>query len=166
MYVKLAFVEIVSKPMKILNSYGNVIFNGQGEFIGANLVDLCLSNAVLNGLVLQGAHFDGSDLKNATFRDSDLYWASFFGADLSYADFSNAILSGADLSCACLIGARLVNSNLGPDNVGGWTNLAGANLRGADLTGAKLELARYSSGTLFPEGFLPENHGMVFSPEH
>ena len=77
--------------------------------------------------------------------EADLSMAKLNGANLSEANLSRADLRGADLSAAYL----------------GAANLRGADLSEANLHGAYLHEAIYEHSTILPEGFDPEEAGMV-----
>ena len=81
----------------------------------------------------------GESLKQANLREANLTSANLSSANLSEADLFEADLTAADL--------------------------IGANLSGADLSFAVLSGARYSSDTKFPEGFDPEEAGMMLIEE-
>ncbi|MCX7543011.1 pentapeptide repeat-containing protein [Corynebacterium sp. P5848] len=142
--------------------------------------------AYLVGANLRGARLDGADLRGAWLAGADLRWADLVGADLRGARLAGAnlrgahlvgvnlwgaYLAGADLRGACLEGANLLEAHL-----------EGANLLEAHLEGAKLAVkdqdrllirpctfdektkwlgASYIPSTIFPEGFDPEDHGMI-----
>ena len=86
----------------------------------------------LNSLALQ--QLDGANLSGLSLRDTDFTDASLGGANLSGADLSGSILWDA--------------------------NLCGAVLSGAQLERTFLAGARYNQGTVFPEGFSPNDAGM------
>ena len=72
------------------------------DLMGANLVNVNLSNADLFGANFVGANLSGADLSGANLA----------GADLSGANLSVADLSGASLSVANLFRANLTEANL------------------------------------------------------
>ena len=116
----------------------------------ANLEEADLQRADLAHANLRGADLNHADLNNASLRDADLQGADLQGAFLVRADLYEADLQGADLQGADLERAHLRDARL-----------QHANLRGANLQGAWLEEARYNDNTLFPEGFNPQQRGMV-----
>ena len=86
-------------------------------------------------------------------------------AGLEEADLRGANLRGANLQVAYLRGANLLGANL-LDAYLRFASLEGADLRGANLRGANLEWAGlrgavYNDDTLFPEGFNPQQRGML-----
>ena len=98
---------------------------------------------------LSGANLSGANLQRAELRHADLSGANLFGADLRGAD-----LNEADLRLANLFGA----------------NLFGANLRGADLNEAFLRFAnlseaKFSTATIWSEGFDPAATGAILVDE-
>jgi hypothetical protein len=121
----------------------------------ANLQDADLRDADLQRADLQGAdlrraklwfaNLQDADLRDADLQRADLRRANLRRTNLSSADLRDAILWDADLSGADLLGAKLQN----------------ADLSGADLSGADLQGAVYNASTTFPEGFDPEDAGMI-----
>ena len=94
---------------------------------------------------LRGAMLEGANLDFKSMAGFDLSGANLSRADLGSANLTGASLAGADLSEANLSGAYL------------WrADLSGANLSEANLAGAA-----YDEKTVFPDGFDPEEHGMV-----
>lgn len=99
---------------------------------------------------LKGQNFQGLDLSQGRFARADLSGANLSGTNLSKADLRGVDLSGANLSGANLSGACLYRADL-----------SGANLAEADLTDTQLEIARYDSHTIFPEGFGHRSCGAI-----
>jgi uncharacterized protein YjbI with pentapeptide repeats len=96
-----------------------------------------------------------TNLKGANLKGAKLWLSNLQGANLRGAN-----LQDANLSMTNLQGANLQNADLS------MTNLQGANLKGSDLRGALLREAdfigaEYNDATQFPEGFNPEERGMV-----
>jgi len=147
--------------IEIRNQRGAVIYvysHGHGtDFDGADLSGLDLTGAVLEGAVFSDARLSGTNLEKA-----DLYWANFFHADLTGANLRHAILRGCDMKCALLANADLRGADLGPDNVGGSTQLQGADLSGCLIEGTRFQNAAYDRTTILPAGLDPERHGMIF----
>jgi|GEM_PF-3005385 len=130
-----------------------------------NFTRLALQNADFYAAILEStqfretnliqARFDESLIKNASFHRAHLEGASFCSSELSYADFSNANLEKATFSKA---------------------NCVGVNFRGANLMGASFEATRlgddiaennfndavYDGSTVFPSGFNPQEHRMLY----
>ena len=96
-----------------------------------------------------------ANLSGANLADANLSAAVMHRAYLSEADLRNADLRGADLSEADLSMAKLNGAYLGA------ANLRGADLSEANLHGAYLHEAIYEHSTILPEGFDPEEAGMV-----
>lgn len=151
--------------MEIRNLCGEIIYRCKGKLLGACLMDLDLRQAVFSGLILEGAHFEDSNLEGADFTNADLYWASFFQANLSHAILRNTNLRGTVLECAILRNACLDGADLGIDNVGGSTCVNGADFTGVDLRHANLRGAVYNQNTVFPDGFVPAQAGMIIAEE-
>ncbi len=151
----------------------------------ANLYRANLRKAILIGTKLNGSSLSLADLSEADLRETYLIGAylrgaHLRGANLSVANLSGAYLIGANLYRANLSGAYLIGANLYRANLSG-ANLIGANLsgaylyradlrgadlyradlRGANLIGANLSGAKFDSNTIFPEGFNPEEYGMI-----
>lgn len=107
------------------------------------------------GCYLREANFISTNLKSANFKWANLIFTNLTKANLKeanlewtnfkLANFRNANLEGANLKRAILI----------------YTNLIGANLKKANLTDASLKGAIYNDDTTLPEGFDPQNAGMV-----
>ena len=110
------------------------------SLIGADLSWANLSGASLHNANLSGADFRMADLWGANFRNTN-----FREANLSGANLYNANLSNADLSCANLRGA----------------SLHGVDLSWASFSKADFDKAKYNEGTILPDGFDPEEEGMV-----
>jgi uncharacterized protein YjbI with pentapeptide repeats len=103
----------------------------------ADLRDLDLREARLDGAHLAWANLAGADLRSAT-----LTGACFDGANLDGADLSHANLSGAYLRRASLEGALLFRTDAG------HASLQRANLREANLRNARLRYANLAVATL------------------
>jgi len=125
--------------------------------------DMVIRNAFLAGKELEGISFDGSDLRSSDFSGADLY-----GAILSDCRFDLCILAGADLRSSFLNNVSFCNADLrgarfSRDNMNMGLNIWNVNFAGADLAGADFTGAIYDELTIFPRGFIPEEHGL--SPE-
>ncbi|HWD26299.1 MAG TPA: pentapeptide repeat-containing protein [Rhizomicrobium sp.] len=127
--------------------------------------DAALGGADFSGMPLAGADFIGADLRGARFDGCDLYWALFFRADLEGASLRRAGLFGCDLKDANLRGADLTHADLGPDNLGGFTDLEGANLTGCKIAGTRFFGASYDAKTRLPADLNPRDHAMTFKPD-
>jgi uncharacterized protein YjbI with pentapeptide repeats len=104
-------------------------------------------------------------LRGKNFSGALMYWAFLADADLSDCNFDGADLRGANLRGALLHRCSFRKADLGRDNLNGATDLQAADLAGAILNRAKLDGALYDSRTIFPKGFLPNDHGMVEVPD-
>jgi uncharacterized protein YjbI with pentapeptide repeats len=123
--------------------------------------NMVIHNALLSGLELEGISFDGSDLQGSDFTDADLY-----GANLADSNFDSCIFVRADLrdsfiynvsfANADLTGARFSLSNMKERMRLHKVNFTNAKLDGTDFTGAI-----YDAMTIFPEGFIAEDHGLT-----
>lgn len=125
---------------------------------------------ILSAFVRESAPLDGelprdvlAGLRVLTRREwtvgVDLTGTRLAGANLSAARLTNAVLIGANLSeatlqCAILKGADLSRADLRR------TNLSGADLRMATLDGARLSAAVADASTLWPQDFVPAEHGV------
>jgi uncharacterized protein YjbI with pentapeptide repeats len=122
----------------------NVVYLRANDLSKADLKDIHLPGAVLNGgnfraadlsgAFLSGAQLESADLRSANLRGAILQEAKLYGAILEHADLRDADLRHADLRCAKLQQA----------------NLEGADLRGADLYAAELMNADLSSAKFLP----------------
>jgi uncharacterized protein YjbI with pentapeptide repeats len=143
---------------------GSVILSVEGEWRNVHY----LPYAFLDGIDLRGAHLADADLPFARLRgailvDADLTDAYLSSANLSGADLSGAILRRADCHSITFKRANLTNADLS------YTTLQSSDWRGAVLTGANLSRAtmksgRYDQFTIWPEGFVPEKHHLVYVP--
>lgn len=146
--------------MTIYDKDGNVaaMSNPPDSRIFDNMV---IHNALFSGLELEGVSFDGSDLHGSDFTDADLYGATladsnfdsciFVRADLRHSFIHNVSFANADLR-----GARFSLSEMKGRMRLHQVNFTNANLDGADFTGAI-----YDTATIFPEGFIAEEHGLT-----
>jgi uncharacterized protein YjbI with pentapeptide repeats len=127
----------------------------------AMLVDVDLRGAVLgsadlNQADLRNAHLDFADarvdegVRVLTLREADLRTATMTDAKLKRADLWKAKLQGSDLRRANLDGATLCGAKLRHENQLGDAKVAEASFVGAV----------YDDKTTFPDGFVPEQHGM------
>lgn len=83
----------------------------------------------------------GTDLKNITLLNADLRWINFEWTILRGAKLNGAKLKGADLDSADIR----------------WADLTGTDLHRANLLDTK-----YNENTVFPKGFNPKSHNMLF----
>jgi hypothetical protein len=102
----------------------------------ANLVDVNLSKANLDGANLSGANLSWTNLDGASLIGANLSWAKLDGANLWRANLSEA---------------NLIETNLG------YTNLSEANLRYTNLRGANLIEANLSEANLRRANFFGAN---------
>lgn len=96
-----------------------------------------LYNVNLRGADLQGVHLQYANLYGANLRDVILRNAHLCNADLRGVNLRDANLQGADLQCINLRSANLCDANLRDVNLRG-ANLCGANLQDTDMWGADL----------------------------
>lgn len=133
----------------------------QGYFFrNTKLIVTYLEHAHLEYAHLEHAHLENAFLREAHLEYARLKDAHFEGAHLEGAHLNGARLYGAHLEEAYLEEVNLEDAYLGGANLEG-ANLFGANLESAKLYGAHLEKARYNFDTKFPNGFKPEEHGMI-----
>ncbi len=127
------------KEAKLITGFRPVIY----------LQDADLRGIDLSGMYLWGSNLGGTDLRASNLSGATLSTAILGGADLQDADLENAQLCNAFLRYA-----RLINANLA------GANLIDADLGRTNLTGARLDAALYSKKTIFPQGFIVDNHAM------
>lgn len=117
------------------------------------------------------ANLQGATLKYADLTNANMHRANLADADLNRAIMYQTYLSWANLQGAFLNGAKMVEANLQGVNATGAflsrVDLQGADLREANLDGAwldraNLNQAKYSDGTIWPEGFDPVAAGAVY----
>ncbi len=146
--------------MVIKDIHGKILMEIEGD--RPDLDELELPFADFSGLTLEGLWIVDSDLTGANFNGANLYWCMAPYAKLIGADLRHTILRGAALDYADLTDADLCNADLSLDNLGGYTNLSGAILTGIKFNeNTKFTGARYSDETVFPDGFNPEEYGML-----
>jgi uncharacterized protein YjbI with pentapeptide repeats len=147
--------------IRILNSKGAVLFEGEGPWIRVPFDELNLEDAQLEGIQAEGAFLYGAKLARANLRGADLYWSIAREADFTGANLENAQFQGAECTEAIFRDANLKGADFTKSNVGSHTEFHKADLRTPSLAEAKLEGARYSSETLFLPEFDPSVYGMV-----
>ena len=147
-------------------SHSNLSYS---DFRAAHMGYTNFSNAKLSYADLRRAFMIGANLRHArlfgaNLRTADLTSANLFEAQLTYADLFHADLDDADLQNAILHNANLSYAQLNNANLSG-ADLRGANLKKAIIENTVFDGARYSNSTnyvtIFPDGFNPEEHGMV-----
>lgn len=122
----------------------NVVLS-KAELPKIDLTKAIMNNAVLTGTTLDGAYLTDAKLRSAKLDNADLEQANLFRANLIHSVLTRANLTGAslekaDLRCAELQGAILTN---------------------AKLAEAKFKNAKYDAQTVFPQGFVAGDHGMI-----
>jgi hypothetical protein len=146
-------------PLIVKDRDGNFLL----EVEGVNFLDSKnLRRADFSGLQLEGAHLSDSDLREADFTRADLYWANTFEANCEGAIFRDAELHGANMVGTNLRGADLRGAYISLDRLMGSPQLQGADLTEALLDGAVLIGCEYDNSTVFPSGFDPAAHGMIW----
>ncbi|MGP3965344.1 pentapeptide repeat-containing protein [Nonomuraea sp. 3N208] len=115
------------------------------RLLGTDLRRAALSRGNLVGADLEGVRLDNAWMPEARLDDVDLSHA-----DLRKANLAGASLKGADLTDAILCGAHV----------------EGACLREAILTGAQLDGVVANQSTTWPEGFDPQEAGVVVEAGH
>ena len=124
-----------------------------------------LRSVDLQGIDLRYANLKSADMSRAKLKFVNLKGANLIGADLDDAELFGALLLHANLIEANLIDAQLNGANLTRASLEGAdlrsANLCDAVLEATDLTDTNLILAKYNKRTIFPEGFDPQERGMV-----
>ncbi|MBW1773134.1 MAG: pentapeptide repeat-containing protein [Deltaproteobacteria bacterium] len=149
-----------SPLVDILNEHEKWVKHREGkkaDLIGAELVNIDLSDTYLRGCDLIKANLHGANLQNANLGRANLFGATLNGANLRgvnlrranlekarmmETDLDGAILSEANLKSADLAGARMdrvevLRANLEEANLTGAV-MRDADLYKSDLQGAKL----------------------------
>ncbi len=121
------------------------------DFTCANLTGANFTHARIDDGNFTNAHLAGANLKGKSLDGTTLS-----GADLSMADLTDAVLTGADLTDADLTDANLTQVLLRE------ADLRGAILNRADLFDATLTDAKYNRDTVWPVGFNPRKHDLIF----
>ena len=114
---------------------------------GTDFVEANIEEANFEKAFLKKAFFTEATLKGANFCHASIVEVSFLKANLENVNFVGAYLEEVDAIIAEPIGANFQDAKL-----------LSILLEDATLTGAK-----YNSKTIFPEGFKPEDHGMIKS---
>ena len=149
---------------------------------------LHLKKANFNMSKMWRVYFRKSILEQATFFESYIYSCMFIEANLKKVDFTNATAEGNNFSDCDMREANFTNASMkscwfGSADLRGAnftkTNLEDANFEGADLRGAnfteavfetghnisevnhKFKKAIYDNNTIFPNGFIPSEHGAM-----
>ncbi len=146
-------------PFIVNDREGKVLLEAEGVHF---LDSQDLRRADFSGQQLVGINISDSDLREADFTGADLYWAFAFRANCEGAIFRDAKLNGAYLVKSNFKGADLRGAYVSLDNLAGSPELQGANLSGALLDGAVLTGCEYDDSTVFPSGFDPAAHGMIW----
>ena len=146
--------------MQIYDKSGNVIASSvpPESRIFDNMV---IRDAHMVDLELEGMSFSRSDLSGSDFSGSDLY-----GSILDETNMSQCKMQGVDFRYSYIdevsfCGADLRNARFSRDEVGGVLRLRAVDFTGANLEGADFSDAIYDAATVFPEGFDPEQRGMI-----
>jgi uncharacterized protein YjbI with pentapeptide repeats len=121
-------------------------------FVGADLREVSLNWAAMQGATLTLARLDGASLLSARLRGADLNGAQLQGdllhsAQLQGANRRNARLQGANLAFAQLQGADLGETWLQGANLG-FAQLQGADLTRSQLQAAYLDFAQLQGANL------------------
>ena len=119
----------------------------RGNFIGADLPGVNLSNSNLVWTKFSDANLTGANLCSADLRSSDLRRVKLSKANISDSDLTAADLQGAILREAIFTKALLRQANLTEVDLTGG-NLSEADLHGANLTQANLARADLSGANL------------------
>ncbi len=144
----------------IKDTYGNVLFSYENEFL--DLSDLDLTGANLSGVVAEGFICMDAKFVNANLEKADLYMMMACYSDFTNANLARSDLRGANCKGVIFQGTHLRNANLGKDNMDGTVRLQGANLANADIDGVIWQETEYDENTIFPNGFNPKDYGMIF----
>ena len=117
---------------------------------GANLRFVDLRNAQLESADLRSVRLESSDLRNANLNHINARNANLESSNMWCAELKTASLRGANLRFVDLRNAQLESADL-----------RNANLEHAEVGGAIFVNAKYNCNTIFPEGFVPGDHGMI-----
>ena len=157
--VEIGKIEPVSPLAKDIRKVIHSVILGQIDFESAKDVDwtnIDLSGQDFSGKNLSEFRMPVSTLVNAKLQGTNLEKARIWGTNFDDALLSKAVLKGADVS-GCTFHRTQINE----------TSFQDASVQGADFSsaigidGAIFSDARYSDKTRFPDGFHPENVGMV-----
>jgi uncharacterized protein YjbI with pentapeptide repeats len=129
------------------------------------LSDFNLRNADFRDAFIEGICIDGVDLRGADFSGSEIYWGNFFMSNCEGCLFRKARLQGACLDSVNFRAADFSGACISHDNLLSPSTLLGADFSGAFLDDAKMSGCEYNSDTIFPEGFDPQQKGLVLTEE-
>ena len=141
-----------------------------GIVIGSDGVRLDLRDIKIGELVMADCGMRMVDLRCARLDDALLLRSDFYCANLEYAELKNAKLLKVNFECVILRKANLNSADLegallkGADLSGATlvsACLKSVNMKSAIVDGANFADAMYNRATIFPEGFVPGEHGMI-----
>lgn len=89
------------------------------DFSGAQLVDVDMTGAMLDGVGLANNNLANINLSGANLNNANIQGSNLSGADLTSATLTHANLEGAILSKATIAGAKLMSANLADAKVDG-----------------------------------------------
>jgi len=139
-------------------------------FSNASLLQVDMSMANLErsnfeNASLDSVNFEEANLRSAYIRNASMKVSRLLCAKMEFVDARNVNLESSNMWCAELKSASLRGANLKS------ADLRNAQLESADLRNANLEHvkvsgaifidAKYNCDTIFPEGFVPGEHGMI-----
>jgi mRNA-degrading endonuclease RelE of RelBE toxin-antitoxin system len=116
-----------------------------------HFTSLVLSNIELINAELFGVSFSSAVIENINLSSSNLCWCRFKDTQIRRCNLHSAYLRGIVMTDTSLEEVDLSESNL-----------IDANLQFVNLKNVIFSNARYSTGTVFPENFSPEQEGMIF----
>ncbi len=124
--------------------------------LGLDFCDADLSNRSFKNQQLDCSIFTRTNLENVNFENTYLHKSYFNGAFMPYVKMNEK----TDCSHCNFNNAWLCNSKLNSANMY-KSNFIGANLSGADINNANMKNAVFDYTTEFPNGFNPEEAGMI-----
>ena len=146
--------------MKIYNKSGEVIASSVPTE-SRNFENMLIRGARMVNLELEGISFRGSDLTGSDFTGSDLYGSTLDETNMSCCKMQGVDLRNSYIDGVCFRGADLGNARLSRNELGGGLMLCAADFTDANLDGADFSGAIYDAATVFPEGFDPDQRGMI-----
>ncbi len=115
------------------------------NLVNADLEEVELWRANLSHARLRGANLSRAKLQSANLSSSRIIEAKLENVDLSHATFERAVLWDTSLR-----GSTLENTNFN------FADVRGANLLETQILGCEFIETKYSSRTLWPDGFSPD----------
>ncbi len=123
--------------------------------------NMIIRDAWMVNLELEGISFAGTDLSGSNLTGSDLYGSTLMETNMSHCNMQGVDFRYSYIDDASFRDADLRNARFSRDELGGGLTIHSADFIGANLDGADFSDAIYDAATIFPEGFDPNQRGMI-----